>query len=85
MPPNIQVGGVPPCGAPPPPPPCMIYSLLILLPRISCPAGVLDAGEIQETLKRLGLKISDAQVKHLLHKLVSDVGVDYKGCGLLNK
>ena len=31
--------------------------------------GVLDAGEIKETLKRLGLeKISDEQVKQLLHK-----------------
>lgn len=31
-------------------------------------AGVLDAGEIRETLKKLGLKISDGQVKQLLHK-----------------
>lgn len=31
-------------------------------------SGVLDIVEIKETLKRLGLKISDDQVKQLLHK-----------------
>ncbi len=33
-----------------------------------CMSGVLDAGEIKETLKRLGLKVSDDQIKVLLNK-----------------
>lgn len=37
--------------------------------------GVLDAGEIRETLKKLGLKISDGQVKQLLHKMDKDGNV----------
>ncbi len=31
-------------------------------------AGVLDAADIKDTLKRLGMKITDEQVKQILHK-----------------